>query len=107
MADTATSGFLLSSQQKYLWPAQAEGGLPNSVLVTRVEGPVHPDRLRDAVSGLISRHEVLRTVFHRVPGMKLPFQVVLPGGDATWETLSVAGLNEAAQHLELERLVSQ
>jgi hypothetical protein len=107
MAEETNSGFWLSPQQKHLWLAHPDGETPNAVLLALLEGPLNPDRLRQAWSEIMSRHEVLRSVFRRMPGMKVPFQIVLPAGEALWETTGFENLDEAAWSLQLENLVGQ
>ena len=70
-----------------------------------IEGALSPERLHQALRQLISRHEVLRTVFHRMPGMKVPFQVVLEASEPGWETTGLEALDEDAQRRGLDELV--
>ena len=42
----------------------------------KVEGRFEAARLRNAVEKLVERHEILRTTYTRMPGVKTPFQVV-------------------------------
>ena len=42
-----------------------------------VKGKLDASKLRDAIREVVGRHEILRTVFHRHTGVKVPFQVIL------------------------------
>ena len=70
------AGFRLSTQQERLY-SQQEGDFP--VLGGgRAAGRRFLDaaKLQEAFSAVVTRHEILRTVFHRQTGLKLPFQVI-------------------------------
>ncbi|WP_067813732.1 non-ribosomal peptide synthetase [Nocardia inohanensis] len=59
---------------------QATGPGRVYVFSLRVSGPIHPENVRQAVTDLAGRHEILRTVF---PGR----QVVLPSGTIDYEVV--------------------
>ncbi|NKI21549.1 amino acid adenylation domain-containing protein [Paenibacillus dendritiformis] len=56
-----------------------ETTLYNMPIRLELDGPVDPERFKQAVSGLVSRHSVLRTYFERKDG--LPVQRILPEVD--------------------------
>jgi hypothetical protein len=69
--------FRLSTQQRWLWRLQDDGGpAPHTQSVVDLEGPLDPTRLRGAVEAAVGRHEALRTLFVRLPSVKLPLQAV-------------------------------
>jgi amino acid adenylation domain-containing protein len=76
----ATEGFRLSPQQKCLWSLQqiAGGDRYRAFRTISVDGPLQREALERAISSIVQRHEILRTTFHRAPGIKTPFQVVSP-----------------------------
>src|SRR5438128_6447448 len=104
MEKQGIAGFWLSPQQNYVWSLQQEGTDAPYIAAAFVllEGPLQPEKLLGALRGVVSRHEILRTVFHRRPGMKVPFQVILEATEPAWESLDLGGLDEAAQQNELE-----
>ncbi len=70
-------GFRLSLQQERLWNLALATAEPlRARLAILLEGAIDPAALRAALSRVIERHEILRTRFPLVPGMKLPLQVV-------------------------------
>jgi amino acid adenylation domain-containing protein len=103
MSTLTTEGFRLSPQQRRVWLKQ-EAGTLNAVSLVLVEGSLSPDHLLQAVRLLLSRHEVLRTVFRRLPGVKVPFQVVLDVSEPGWETMDLGDLDAGAQTRRLEEL---
>ncbi len=76
----STEGFRLSPQQKCLWSLQqiAGGDRYRAFCAIVVDGPLQHEALERAISSVVQRHEILRTTFHRAPGIKTPFQVVSP-----------------------------
>jgi amino acid adenylation domain-containing protein len=84
------SGFRLSPQQRRLWTLREQGeAVAQSVLL--LDGLLEVLRLERALQGLVNRHEILRTTFHRLPGMKVPVQRVSPAGEMRLRTLEVGG----------------
>ena len=75
---SAIEGFQLSAQQLRLWQLQASGRSPkyHTSFSIEIGGAVDVDRLRAAVEAVVSRHEILRTTFQRLPDMAIPVQVI-------------------------------
>ncbi|MGV9880189.1 non-ribosomal peptide synthetase [Streptomyces sp. NPDC003006] len=69
-------GFRLSFQQQRLWEL-AELGVPSwaQALVT-IDGELDTDRLTSALHDTVARHEILRSVYRRVPGTRTALLVV-------------------------------
>jgi amino acid adenylation domain-containing protein len=80
------AAFWLSPAQRALWSAKA----PNAVVIVRLEGPVDPQKLSDALRNVVSRHEILRTAYRASTGMKFPFQVVLSEPRILWSETGAA-----------------
>ena len=82
MSTNTAAGFRLSTQQERIWSQQAGMTSPFwSGCEVLVEGPLDAAKLQDVLRGIVTRHEILRTVFHRQTGLKLPFQVILEAPD--------------------------
>jgi len=103
MPEPAT-GFWLSPQQKLAWSHQSESSAAalRSACLVAIEGPVRPDALHQAVRGLVSRHEILRTVFRRQVGMKVPFQVVLDASEPEWNAVNLRSLTASEREIQVE-----
>ncbi|MFC5157061.1 amino acid adenylation domain-containing protein, partial [Streptomyces amakusaensis] len=74
----------LSPAQRRLWflhHVDTESAAYNIALVSRISGPLNREAFQQAVSDLVIRHEVLRTVYPEQDGEAV--QVVLPAGQAT------------------------
>ena len=68
-------GFRLSPQQRRVWLLQRDSRAFRSHCAISIVGPLDIDVLKATVYRLIERHEILRTSFECLPGMKLPVQV--------------------------------
>ena len=100
---TQLQGFRLSPQQRSLWRLQQQGGSYNAAAAFHLRGVLDEPALMDAVSRVIDRHEILRTSFHRMPGMKTPFQVINLSLDPAWsrQDLSHLASDEREDYLEV------
>ncbi|MGW0532462.1 non-ribosomal peptide synthetase [Streptomyces sp. NPDC003032] len=92
-------GYRLSFQQQRLWEL-AELGVPSwaQVLVT-IDGELDTDRLTSALHDTVTRHEILRSVYRRVPGTRTALLVV-HDADRTgpsWSHEELGHLDETAR----------
>lgn len=80
-----TGSFPLSAQQAWLIGRERALGhtLLAGILIDLPAGPA-PDTVRQAVTALVHRHEILRTRYVSVAGLKLPLQSVEPAPDVTF-----------------------
>lgn len=69
-------GFRLSPQQTRLWFEQHDSNAYHAQCTILIDGPLNKEVLNDALLEVINRHEVLRTTYHQVPGVKIPVQVI-------------------------------
>lgn len=82
---TQLQGFRVSPQQRHLWLLQqSEGAAYHARCSVLIEGELDVDALKAAVRTVVHRHEILRTVFARTPGVKVPLQVVVEESDFQW-----------------------
>src|SRR6266550_273411 len=95
-------GYFLSPQQKTLWLAQQGGAKDSRAQVAiLLKGLVEAERLRSVINDTVFHYEILRTVFRRKAGMKIPFQVILDRCDPAWEMREISSTNcdQVAQEL--------
>ncbi|MBF2007868.1 MAG: amino acid adenylation domain-containing protein [Chlorogloeopsis fritschii C42_A2020_084] len=96
------NGFKLSPQQKRLWLLQKDSQVYQAYCTILLEGDVKKEFLKKALYKLVERHEVLRTVFHRIHGLKIPIQVVK---NSVMLSFSEENLNNYENlQLEIEKL---
>jgi amino acid adenylation domain-containing protein len=108
VASIAIEGFRLSPQQKHLWTLRQDGSgqsyrVQAAILI---EGNLDSKLLKEAVQRVVSRNEILRTVFHRRPGMKTPFQIVSDQATWSWQEVDHSGLS-APEQVEAGELLFQ
>ena len=75
MTQAEIQGFRLSPRQRRLWSLGA-GELAVRCLL-ELTGEIDLPRLHAAARRVVERHEILRTVFRAIPGIRFPVQVVL------------------------------
>ncbi|RKH54663.1 amino acid adenylation domain-containing protein, partial [Corallococcus llansteffanensis] len=96
----------LSFAQQRLWlidQLQPGSSTYNIPAVVRLEGPLHREALRQALSALVQRHEALRTCFPQRHGQ--PFQLIAPPSSLPLREVDLEGLGDATA-AEARRLVS-
>src|SRR6266700_1722450 len=96
MQEQASAGFWLSPQQKFAWRLQQEAlhKTTRAVCLISMEGQVDAGRVQECLREMVSRHEILRTVFRRQTGMKVPFQVVLETAGVDWDEAAISAVAE-------------
>src|SRR5262249_54903368 len=70
-------------------------------------GSLNVDKLQVAIENAVSRHEVYRTCLRRMPGMKMPLQVVTEQSLFTWQQINLRDANPQEQALRLAELVEE
>ncbi len=83
-------GFRLSAQQKHLWLLQKKDEFYRARLSVNVRGAIDRQRFEAAVKKLSERHEILRTMFHQLAGMKIPVQVIAEDVDIASNLLKIS-----------------
>ena len=106
MQEQASAGFWLSPQQKFAWRLQQEalGKSARAVYLISMEGQVDAGRVQECLREMVSRHEILRTVFRRQTGMKVPFQVVLETAAVDWEVADLSAVSLPERKSKLDAL---
>jgi amino acid adenylation domain-containing protein len=67
-----------------------------------IDGTIDPAKLRQAVRDVVARHEILRTVFHRQSGLKVPFQVISENQEFAWKYEDLSGADAAGLQARLD-----
>jgi amino acid adenylation domain-containing protein len=107
MKEETVAGFRLSAQQERLWAQQQKvgGSQFKSQGAVLLNGILDVAKLIKALHAVVARHEILRTVFHRQSGLKVPFQVILGRSDMTWQQVDFAHLDTEQQKQEIEAFI--
>jgi len=85
MTTDLLNGFALSSQQRRLWLCESKREVGCIQATISIDGPVDLKRLRTAAEAIVHDHEILRTHFITVSGMKTPLQIVSEDSNFAWE----------------------
>ena len=110
MYQTSVEGFRLSPQQSHLWELQQTSAAYHVQCVLSLDGALDVKTLKDAVGDTIARHEILRTVFQYLPGIKKPVQVINDSDDSAttacfWHELDLRHLSASDQQTALSQLL--
>src|SRR5207245_2606205 len=96
MQNGVLSGFTLSSHQRRVWLQQQVVGVLCSQVVVSVEGHLDGRLMKAALRRIVARHNILRTSFHVVEGVKMPLKVVTTESGFLWEESAVTADDEDA-----------
>ncbi|MBE9167118.1 amino acid adenylation domain-containing protein [Pleurocapsales cyanobacterium LEGE 06147] len=97
MPTSTLQGFQLSPQQQRLWLLQQNDSVYLTQAAIAIEGDLQPARLKKVVEQIIARHQILRTNFSRLPGVKLPVMTI---GDRHWFGWEKRQLSDCQLNLE-------
>ena len=101
-------GARLSPQQRRLWALREAHGPLVVQLAADLEGPLDRAALRAAVDRAVARHDILRTTFQPVPGLRVPVQVVVEDRACVWtEGDAQPGEQPDEQLDEMDRLLAE
>ncbi|MBD2741476.1 non-ribosomal peptide synthetase [Coleofasciculus sp. FACHB-1120] len=102
------NGFRVSPQQRYLWLLQQDSAAYCAQCAILIEGNLKTTALKEAVQEIINRHEILRTSFHREPGIKVPIQVVSDRFHITsWHSINLSNCNPQEQKAKIEAILQE
>src|SRR5215472_10108508 len=107
MQSQVSAGFWLSPQQKHVWTLQQDGKALRAVCVVELPAGVSEANVATALDAVVSRHEVLGTIYVRQPGMKFPFQAVSYDAKASLQTVDLSGISEHDQTAKLAEIVQE
>jgi len=102
----AIEGFALSPQQRRLWLVQQsnQGLSRRGRCIVSIDGAVELDTLKGALETVVSRHEILRTRYVRLPDMSIPVQVITEAGVAWQSDLDLSRGESTAQSVLIDEL---
>jgi amino acid adenylation domain-containing protein len=107
MQTKTLTGFQLSPQQKRLWVLQQDSSAYLTQCAIFLEGDLKPELLKAALQQIINRHEILRTIFHRLPGIKTPVMVVEDSSTPSWQDIDLSDRDETEQSAKIEQVFQE
>src|SRR6185503_13534373 len=105
MAYEAIEGLRLSPHQRRVWKLQEkEDDQPYRAQCNAViSGPLEIARLRKQLQKVVNRHEILRTQYQRLEGMRFPLQVIRQSAQASFEEYDLRGMKESEKKEWIEK----
>lgn len=98
------SGFRLSPQQKRLWLLQQDSFSSHAMCCLLLEGNLKPEVLKAALQQLVVKHEILRTTFRHISGIKIPVMVV-SNTNLLWCELNLSDEEAKEQKAKIQELI--
>ncbi|WP_226589810.1 non-ribosomal peptide synthetase [Microseira wollei] len=95
-------GFGLYIEQKRLWLLQKNSSAYRVQCSISLEGKLEKDILKKALHQVITCHEILRTVFRRLPGMDMPLQDIVERMVLSYQELDMRDLGEGEQESKVD-----
>ncbi|MUG96212.1 amino acid adenylation domain-containing protein [Scytonema sp. UIC 10036] len=99
-------GFRLSPQQKHLWLLQqGNNNQPYRVqCAIQIDGELNLKILKVALENVVNQHEILRTTFHNLPGMRIPIQVINDSHIPSIQEHNLIGLAPEKQKTKVDQI---
>jgi len=107
MQNQTIEGYRLSPQQKHLWSLQKDSYAYRTQVAVYLEGEVKVEVLKKALHRVTNQHEILRTTFHRLPGIKTPIQVITDSCKLSWKNVSLCHLAPKEREAKIKELLEQ
>jgi len=112
MIMTQTSGtvigkYPLSAQQRRVWLEQSDQNVFRAQCAIFIDGSLNCRLLEAAIPLVIERHEILRTTFQTLPGLKLPSQTIHEFVEMDWQDQQATDLTSGELRSQLRRMMRQ
>jgi len=107
MLNNTLQGFRLSPQQRHLWSLQQDSLAYQSQCTILLEGKLNPEVFKSALQTVVNRYEIFRTTFHRLPGMKVPIQVVGDSSIPSWSNINLSDWDCQEQIAKIEEILQE
>ena len=107
MQKQVIEGFQLSPQQKHLWLLQQASHNQHYRVecAIYIEGKLNKNILESALQHVVDKHEILRTNFCFLDGMKMPLQVIKESRKIKLKYRDISHLNSQEQAEKIERII--
>lgn len=90
---TDIQGFRLSPQQKQLWLWQKESNVYIAQTVISITGDLNLQKLKLAIQEVTLKHEIIRSTFRQIAGMKMPIMVLEDNCVTSWKEIDLENRN--------------
>src|SRR4029077_4072565 len=93
--------------QKWLWSNRQEQQGHRVCCLISAEGQLDVQLLSDAVQAVVQQHEILRTTYHHMPGMKIPVQCIAETVTYVQQSIDLRECGPREQEEDVDRLFQQ
>jgi amino acid adenylation domain-containing protein/thioester reductase-like protein len=107
MVNQIIEGFRLSPQQKKIYFLQKKDNLYCAQATILIEGKLNLQILKITINKVVNRHEILRTSFQKLSGIKIPIQVVNDSYVPTWYTVNLDDCDELEKSIKIKLLLQE
>jgi amino acid adenylation domain-containing protein/non-ribosomal peptide synthase protein (TIGR01720 family) len=108
MQQESIQGFRLSPQQERLWLLQqADPDAYRADCAILIEGDLKAGTLINALEHIVSRHEILRTVYHKLAEMTAPVQVITDSLTVSFEEHDLIGWEARKQEAAIKTIIQK
>src|SRR6185369_2462370 len=101
------SGFPLSLQQRQLWHWRNESTAFRAQCVVLLKGNLNKNILAETVKEMVKRHEILRTTFRQISGLKYPIQIITEDRSIELEEIDLTALVSHEQQPAVEEVMQR
>ncbi|MHC5857702.1 non-ribosomal peptide synthetase [Nostoc sp.] len=101
------NGFRLSPHQKRLWLLQQDSSAYLTQCSILIEGNLDREVLKAGIYKIVNQHEILRTSFSRLPGVKIPVMVVLDNSLPSWRDIDLSDFSALEQSSKIEDIFQE
>ena len=102
MTASTIEGFRLSPQQRHLWLQQKINADYVAQAAFLIVGNLNIEVLQSAITAVVNCHQVLRTKFHSLPGVKIPVQVIQDRNLYDWHTVDFSHYDSDEQSTKID-----
>src|SRR5713101_6327518 len=99
-------GLRLSIQQARLWSLQKNSLAYRTQCAIMLDGSLHIERFVKALQRVVERHEILRTVFHLLPGTDIPIQAIHDESTCVCPVVDIENLHAQYQRMQIDELTA-
>jgi len=105
--ETSIGKYLLSAQQRRVWLEHSDRNVFRAQCAIFIDGPLNIGQFEAAIPLVIERHEILRTTFQTLPGLKLPSQTIHEFVAMDWQDSQAIDLTLGELRSQLRALMRQ
>jgi amino acid adenylation domain-containing protein/FkbM family methyltransferase len=107
MEQEIISGYRLSPQQRKLWLQQQGSAAYRVQCAVMIRGDLQLPLLKRAFQRVINQHEILHSAFRLLPGLDVPFQVIVDPSELSVREIDFSSWGTSEQQTKLDELMRE